>query len=268
MTKLLSIVEENHSLSQMSQEMPYLNGLAKRFAYADHYTAIRHPSLPNYLSIIGGDTGGVTDDADPSDQVIHGESVFGQALVGHLRAKSYEESMPSNCYLNSTRDKGYAVKHNPWAYFEDERADCETFDVPASSFVADAQTNRLPNVGLLIPNLCNDAHDTALGCDLGTADRYLSSVLPAVLASSDFRCGDLAVVITADEDDTSSRDTNGGLVLTVILQAGLDGSHRVIKTALNHYSLSRLYSQVVGATPLKHAASAPDMAKAFELPVG
>jgi hypothetical protein len=268
-TKLLVIIEENHSLDQMTKQMPYLNGLAKQFAYADHYTAIRHPSLPNYLAITGGDTFGVTDDSKPSRHVISGRSVFGEALATDLTAKVYQESMLTNCALTGNADKGYAVKHNPWAYYVDERTACRTFDVPGSSFISDAQANRLPNAGLLVPNLCNDAHDEKLGgCDLGTADRYLSSALPVVLKSSDFTSGNLAVVITADEDDTSSRNTDGGLVLTVVLQAGLDGSHLVVKTPLTHYSLSRLYSEVVGAAPLNRAAKAPDMAKAFNLKVG
>ena len=267
--KLLVIIEENHSLAQMTTQMPYLNRLARQYAYADHYTAIRHPSLPNYLAIAGGDTFGVADDSKPSHHVIPGRSVFGQALASNLTAKVYQESMLSNCALTGNADKGYGVKHNPWAYFVDERTACRTFDVPATSFPADAQANKLPNAGLLVPNLCNDAHDEKLGgCDLGTADRYLASALPAVLNSSDFKSGNLAVVVTADEDDTSSRDTNGGAVLTVVLQAGLNGSHLVVKTPLTHYSLSRLYSQVLGAAPLNQAAKAPDMAKAFNLKVG
>ena len=267
--KLLVIVEENHSLDQMTKQMPYLNRLAKQYAYADHYTAIRHPSLPNYLAIAGGDTFGVTDDSKPSHHVITGRSVFGQALAANLTAKVYEESMLTNCALTGNADKGYAVKHNPWAYFVDERTACRTFDVPATSFIADAKANKLPNAGLLLPNLCNDAHDEKLGgCDLGTADRYLASVLPTVLNSSDFKSGNLAVVVTADEDDNSSRDTTGGVVLTVVLQAGLNGSHLVVKAPLTHYSLSRLYSQVIGVAPLGQAAKAPDMAKAFNLKVG
>ena len=38
-------------------------------------------------------------------------------------------------------------------------------------------------------------------------------------------------------------------------------------TPLNHYSLSRLYSEVVGAPALRRAANAPDMAAAFGLPL-
>jgi hypothetical protein len=51
-TKLLVVVEENHSLSQMHVGMPYTYSLAQRFGYATNYHAITHPSLPNYLAIV------------------------------------------------------------------------------------------------------------------------------------------------------------------------------------------------------------------------
>jgi hypothetical protein len=92
----------------------------------------------------------------------------------------------------------------------------------------------------------------------------LKNRLPNILASSDFTSGKLAVVVTADEDD----NTSGNKVLTVVLHASLDGSHKVVSTALTHYSLSRFYSQTTGGSPLRKAAAAPDMAEAFGLTVG
>jgi acid phosphatase len=264
--KVLTIVEENHSLDQMKRQMPYLDGLAERFAYADHYTAITHPSLPNYIAIAGGHTAGILNDAAPAAHVIRGQSIFGQALAAGKTAKVYEESMPTNCAVTGNVDRGYAVKHNPWAYYADEREACRKFDVSSSSFLSDARSNDLPNAGMLVPNRCNDAHDKALGCNLATADQYLASILPTILGSSDFTSGNLAVVVTADEDNDSS-STSGGPVLTVVLHASLDGSHLVVSTPLTHFSLSRLYSQVIGAPALRRAATAPDMAGAFRLPV-
>ena len=258
-TKVLTIVEENHSLEQMKAGMPYLYSLAQRFSYANNYVAIRHPSLPNYLAIAGGDTFGVTDDADPASHPLSGQSVFGQAIAQGGTAGVYAESMPGNCVPSGNTAKGYAVKHNPWPYFVDERALCNAFDTPETGFGAAVSSNALPNAGMLIPNQCNDAHD----CSLGTADGWLKNRLPNILASSDFTSGKLAVVVTADEDD----NTSGNKVLTVVLHASLDGSHKVVSTALTHYSLSRFYSQTTGGSPLRKAAAAPDMAEAFGLTV-
>ncbi|MGN6130462.1 MAG: alkaline phosphatase family protein, partial [Nocardioidaceae bacterium] len=113
--KVLVVVVENHSLSQMRQEMPYTFSLAKRFGYAEDYHAITHPSLPNYLAIAGGQTYGVSDDDSPSAHPLHGPSVFSQALAQGHTAGLFAEDMPTPCALQPSGD--YAVKHNPWAYF-------------------------------------------------------------------------------------------------------------------------------------------------------
>jgi phosphatidylinositol-3-phosphatase len=261
-TKVLTIVEENHSLDEMRSGMPYLYGLATRFGYADHYTAIRHPSLPNYLAIAGGDTFGVTDDADPAAHVLGGPTIFSEAQAHGRTAGVYAESMTTPCALTTDERTRYAVRHNAWAYFADERAAC-TRGEQGSGFVRAAQADALPDVAQLIPNTCHDAHDGDQGCTLADADEWLRSRLSAVLASGDFTSGRLAVVVTADEDDHSS----GNTVLTVVLQAGLDGSGTVVSTPLTHYSLSRFCSQVAGGPPLRQAASAPDLAEAFRLTV-
>jgi hypothetical protein len=258
-TKVLTIVEENHSLKQMSSGMPYLYGLARHYAYSNNYTAISHPSLPNYLAIAGGDTFGVKDDAKPSVHVIRGQSIFGQAMAVHKKAGTYAESMPGNCLPTGNSPKGYAVRHNPWVYFASERSACKAHDNSASGFARAAKTSSLPNVAMLIPNTCHDAHD----CSLGTADRWLRVWLAPVLASKDFTSGKLAVVVTADEDDHKSQNR----VLTVVLHRSLAGSHKVVTTPLTHYSLSRFYSQVIGVAPLRRAAAARNLAKAFGLRV-
>jgi phosphatidylinositol-3-phosphatase len=252
-TKLLVIVEENHSATEMQSGMPYLWSLAQQYGYASDYTAMSHPSLPNYLAIAGGSTFGITDDYGPSTHPLSATSVFDQAVSAGKTVKVYAESMPSACDLTSASP--YAVRHNPWTYFVPGRSSCAQYDVPDSSFLSDAKNNQLPNAGMLVPDLCNDAHS----CSLATADAWLKARLPTVLASSDFTSGQLAVVVTADEDDKSS----GNQVLTVVLDANLSGT--VVSTPLNHYSLSRFYSDTIGATPLANARNAADMRAAFGL---
>ena len=189
--------------------------------------------------------------------------MFSQAHDAGLRAGTWAESMSHSCRLTPDPSARYAVKHNPWTYFIDDRAGCERGNL-GTGFVDAARANALPHVGMLIPNTCHDAHDGGPQCGLADADDALQHWLPPVLASRDFTSGALVVVITADEDDHD----DGNRVLTVVLHASLDGTGTVVSTPLTHYSLSRLYSQVVGAPPLRKAAHAPDLAAAFNLPVG
>src|SRR4029077_20321056 len=54
---------ENHEATSVTiSSMPYLSGLAEHYGLASNYTAVSHPSLPNYLAVWSGSTQGVTDD--------------------------------------------------------------------------------------------------------------------------------------------------------------------------------------------------------------
>ncbi len=255
-TKMLVVVVENHSLDQMRSGMAHTSALGDTYGYATRYSAITHPSLPNYLAMTGGSTYGVTNDASPSTNGVHGPSVFGQALAQGKTARLYAEGMPEPCRTSDGGDR-YAVRHNPWAYHLDERAACQADDVSIDRLAPDVAAGDLPHVGMLIPDTCNDAHD----CDLATADRWLRTQLDLVMSGRDWKSGHLLVVVTADEDDHHQDN----LVLTTVMHPGLQ--QRVVDVPLTHYSLARAYSEVVGAEPLGEAAQATSLLAAFGLRV-
>jgi hypothetical protein len=252
-SKLLVFVVENHSLSQMRHGMPWLSRVATRYGYAARYRAITHPSLPNYLAIAGGDTFGVTDDAPPALHRIYRPSVFGRALRAGRTATTYAEGMTLRC---QQVDAGrYAVRHNPWTYFRSERRACRRHDVPLRRLGRDVDAGNLPRVGMVVPDVCHDAHD----CSLSQADSWLRRRVGKVLHGPDFASGRLAVVVTADEDDRR----HGNRVLTVVAHPRLH--HRVVRRGLTHYALSRSYAEVAGVQPLGHARSARSLLGAFGL---
>ena len=253
--KVLVFVVENHSAAQMADQMPYAASLGKRYAVATAYTATTHPSLPNYLVMAGGSTFGVRDDASPSAHPLPGRSVFGLALDHGRTAGLFAEGMTGTCQL--TPQGRYAPKHNPWAYFADERAACRRFDRPLADLGPAITRGTLPSVGMVIPDLCNDAHD----CSLAGADRWFAAWMRRVQAGPDWRSGRLLVVLTADEDDKHA----GNRVLTVFANPALH--HRVVRTPLTHFSLAALLAAAGGAAPPRSAASAPSIATALGLRV-
>ena len=255
-TKVLVFVEENHSLSQMRSGMPYTFSLARRYGYATGYRAIRHPSLPNYVAIAGGQTFGITDDGSPADYPVRSASVFGQAIAARKTAAVYVDGMPGNC-ATSSGGSSYAVKHNPWAYFTGERASCRRYNVPVGALGGAIARATLPNVGMVVPNECHDAHN----CSLGTADAWFKGWMTRILQGPDWKSGHLAVIVTADEDDHSGSNT----VLTVVIHPSQRG--HVVTAPLTHYSLTRLYEEVTHTRYLFGAASARSMATAFGLPL-
>jgi hypothetical protein len=253
MTKLMVFVVENHSIQQMQRQMPWLNHLATRYGYATRYDALTHPSLPNYLAIAGGDMFGVTDDAPPSAHPIRRPSVFGRAVRAGRTATTYAEGMTSRCQqVNGGR---YAVRHNPWTYFRSEHRLCRRHDVPLRRLRGDVDAGALPRIGLVVPDVCNDAHD----CSLARSDRWMKRKVGMVLDGPDFSSGHLAVVVTADEDDGD----HGNRVLTVVANPSLH--HDVVRRGLTHYSLSRAFAEAAGVRPVGHAAHSRSLLQSFGL---
>lgn len=259
-TKVLVVVEENKTAQSALRGMPYLASLASKHGRAAAYRAITHPSLPNYLAMAGGSTFGVRDDAGPQSHPLAGPSVFDRGIAGGRTARTYAESMPTACGLSATTS--YAVKHNPWVYFADpaSRANCRRYNLPAGTSAAgalrrDIDAGRLPNVGLLIPNICNDGHD----CPLATADNWLKDWLTVVQRGPDYRAGRLAIIITFDEDDTSGDNS----VLTVVVSPYT--SRVVSNRPFTHYSLTRYFAELTATTPLRAAANAPSLRSDFRI---
>lgn len=263
-TKLLTIVEENRSQANALATMPYLRAVASHYGRTTNYRAITHPSLPNYLALAGGDTFGVTDDRGPSYHHIAGASVFDQALAHGRTATTYADGMPSACYLGySSAAPRYAVRHNPWTYFSDplRRSNCQHHDLPlgtttAGSLATDVHNGTLPNVGLVIPDTCHDGHDS--GCT-ASSDAWLKSWVEKVQSGPDWLSGRLAIVVTFDEDDSSS----GNAVLTAVLSRYLAPTSTSI--ALSHYSWTR-WADELALSPLQgHAANGPSLRTPFGL---
>ena len=250
--KVLVIVDENHTQSQVQAGMPYLVSLQNKYGVTTHHTAATHPSLPNYLVIAGGGTFGVTDDAAPGSHPVSGRSVFGAALAQGLTARAYNQAMTTNCQLTSSGP--YAVKHNPWAYFVDERTACQANDVPLPRLATDISSGHLPNVGMITPNLCNDAHD----CSLRTTDAFLRAWVPRIMKGPDYTSGRLTIVVTFDEGVGSSQT-----VETVVINPALHA--KVVSAALTHAGLSRWLYRVSGSTPKNGVATAADFGAAFGL---
>src|ERR1700722_3795398 len=257
-TKMLVIMEENHSIGQVfPTHMPYLWSLARQFGYATSWSDVGHPSLPNYLAIFGGSAFNEPQDCAPGPGCTYpGPSVFGQALAKGSSARAYEESMPKPGDLGYSGN--YDVNHNPWAYFPVENSLCRTNDVPAGTvtggaLASDVRRGTLPTVGLITPNLIHDGHDGTLA----QADAWLRSWMPVLLSGADWRAGRLAIVVVFDEGETTEQ------VPFVILAPGV--SHKVFGRALNHYALTRLLDEVVGVPALRKAAGAPDLASILGL---
>jgi phosphatidylinositol-3-phosphatase len=249
---------ENHGYSDVigSSAAPYINSLATACGLATNYTAVTHPSLPNYIAATSGSTWGIADDNPPSSHPLAGTSIFQQAGS----AGSYEESMPSNCDLTSSGT--YAVKHNPEAYYTSIRSACASDNVAmgttsSGAFATALSSGTLPRFSFVTPNLCNDMHD----CSIQTGDAWLKSWVPKITGSAAYQAGNTVLFITWDEDDGQTGNHVATLVVSPYTTPGTRSG-----VAFTHYSLLRTTEELLGITTfLGNAASAGSMRAAFGL---
>lgn len=244
------IVLENKSFSQIidNPDAPYINSLAKNGGVVASYYAVAHPSLPNYLALLGGDTFGVSSDCD--DCFINKPSLPDNLEKAGYKWKAYMESMPNPCFLGNSGE--YAQKHNPFIYFDSVRNNptrCVNI-VPYTDLMTDLSSSSLtPNFIWISPNLCNDMHD----CSIAVGDKWLSDNVPAILTSPAFTQQNSILLITWDEDDSNSDNHIPLIFVSPKVKIGV-----VANQNYSHYSLLRTVENAWGLPALtQNDANAP-----------
>jgi hypothetical protein len=249
-SRVAVIVMENREYGAVigNPDAPYVNGLAKRYALATRSYAIRHPSLPNYLALIGGSTFGI--DSDCTDCNVSATNLVDQLEANDISWKAYMQGMPRPCYSGAVKGR-YAKKHNPFLYFDDIRQDgprCHRV-VPFRVYVDDLDKGNLPRFVWITPDLCHDGHD----CGIQTADLFLKNHVPALLDA----LGDNGVLfLTWDEgysSDGCCEQAAGGHIVTVVAGPAAR-SHVKSSARVDHYSLLRTIEEAWGFKRLRGAA--------------
>lgn len=284
---------ENHDLTQPihlwgkqpllgNAAAPYMNSLmtpgnpnALQVSYAKAYYNAgvhTHPSEPNYIWAEAGTSFGVHTDRDPSKKL--GNEFTG---VDHLTAqlnaagipwKNYQEDVqysssptktaigrgPVNKY-NGKPQYGYAVKHNPMAFF----TDTATENVyPLARLFEDLKNNTVGRYNWITPNLFNEAHTSPPGgftyhgehysgdqAAVASADHFLSIVIPQIMASKAYKEGGV-IILWWDE--------------TV---GGDDVDHPLPEIIISPFAKGNAYASTV---PMNHSSDLKTMEEIFRLP--
>ncbi len=249
------IVFENKEFSTVigNKKMPNFNRLARQYTLLTQHYAIRHPSLPNYIAMIGGDTFGI--DHTCVDCYINATSLPDLIEAAGLTWKTYQEHMPAPCFKQDTLR--YFQKHNPFIYFDNIRLDqarCDSSVVPLTELEKDLENGELPNFIFITPDICNDAHD----CGLEVADAWLQPWVDKLMAYPDFTRDGL-IVLTWDEGQGDHSccglQTGGGRIATVLISPLVRNGFED-DTSYTHYSLLRMISESWSLPLLGHAADA------------
>jgi phospholipase C len=215
-------------------QMPNYNRLARENTLLTQEFAITHPSLPNYLALVGGDTFGIIKSCE--DCFISARTLVDEIEDAGLTWKTYQEDFPRPCFLGSSHI--YVQKHNPFIYFDSVRLDaerCGSRIVNLNELSVDMQNGTLPNFIFITPNICNSAHD----CDLKTADTWLGPWVEQLQAYPGMRENGL-IILTWDEGQGNHGccgiDPGGGRVATVFISDKVKSGYEDA-TPYTHYSI-------------------------------
>jgi hypothetical protein len=289
------VVLENHDFDDalFNGPSPFLRRLAETQGLATRYFGVTHPSLPNYLALIGGDDFGVRNDrpscfASDLWPLAACNRIVGDSLVDQLRRAGltfaiYEESLPEPGSLVVSAPGGrkgalYAQKHNPVAYFKD-LADGQSLPrlVKPYAALAGDLAGKAPNVAFIVPDQCHDGHGQPACTDrdqlIAAYDAFVREVVTAIRASKNFTRHS-AIVITFDEGEPSlypdappSRFSRGlpdpdhNHIATVIVTRC--GAAVKDATRYDHYSLLATIEDGFGLKRLRKARTATAMTGLF-----
>ena len=251
-SRVAVLVLENRSYDEVigSPEAPYLNGLARRYALATSYYAIGHPSLPNYIALLGGSTFEIHGDCNRCDT--EARSLVGQLDAAGLSWKAYFEDLTSN-RRPGPRTASYDPHYNPFVYYEGIRSSAlgRSRVVDFDELRSDLRRGTLPRFSWIAPGVLHDGHNGSLRA----ADRYASVLVPQILRA----LGPQGVLyVTWDEgarsDWSGVRGTRGGGHVALIAAGGDARRDVTSPIPANHYALLRTIEAGFGLPPLGHAA--------------
>jgi phosphatidylinositol-3-phosphatase len=237
--RVVVVVFENKERGHVigSRSAPTFNRYAKQYANLTAYYAVTHPSLPNYIALVSGSTGGIRTNCT-------GCSIDKPNLADSLEAaglswRTYAEGLP-NAGFTGPVFRRYAKKHNPFLYFRSIVDDRQRRNrvVPLARLAADVRTGALPDFSLVVPDLCNSMHD----CSVAVGDKWLRRVVQPLL-----NLPRTAIFVVFDEGSTSIR--GGGHTPALVVgtavrpqsrYAAVSGHYEVLRTIEDAWGLPRL----------------------------
>jgi phosphatidylinositol-3-phosphatase len=230
---IVVVIGENTNASNVFGNLnaPYINALAAQGAKFSNSFGVFHPSQPNYLALYSGGNQGITNDNLITTKF--STANLGRELIDAGKTFiTYSEDLPSVGFDGKTSGK-YARKHNPaanWMGTGTNKVPVNT-NQPFTAFPTNF--NNLPSVSFVVPNLCNDGHDSCAPLNNGTKqyDTWIKNNLDAykkwcILNNS-------LLIVTYDEDDFTTVNKIATVIYGAKVAVGANSQ------TINHYSVLR-----------------------------
>jgi len=287
---IVTIVLENQGInntygSRCSGNCTYITQLANYYGLVQNYSAVGHPSLPNYLALTGGgnyDTVPFDTDCYPQFNgcIVSAPNIVDRFDSSGRTWKAYmEDYSGGGCSLAHTSSE-YVNTHNPFVYYTDiygNSTRCGRIvnaNPGASGYLAlptlllsDLNSvSTASNYMWLTPNLCDDGHDICapLNNTVSQQNQYLSLLVPMIFNSMIFRTQKAALFIVWDESATKLNN-----IVTAIWAGPAARTGYTSTGTFGHYSAVKTIETAWSLPPLTiYDSAAPAMIQFFPAPTG
>ncbi len=221
------------------------------------------------------------------------QSIADQLVAKGKSWKSYQESLPTvvpgvfgvnysdgefsslspaSVFAPGPIQKLYAVKHNPFVYFENVESGDDAalsldqvvdFDGPNGLWADLTSDDRAPNFSFIVPNQCHDMHGFVSGgtpiCSTSTpaeseltilqGDAEVAKLVNGIKASRVWQHGRNAIIVVWDENDYS----NAANHVVFLVETNYAANGAKSSTPYDHFSLLRTLEAGFGLHCLNHA---------------
>ena len=221
------------------------------------------------------------------------ESIADQLVAKGKSWKSYQESLPTvvpgvfgvnysdgefsslspaSVFAPGPIQKLYAVKHNPFVYFENVESGDDAalsldqvvdFDGPNGLWADLTSDDRAPNFSFIVPNQCHDMHGFVSGgtpiCSTSNSveseltilqgDAEIAKLVNGIKASKVWQHGRNAIIVVWDENDYS----NAANHVVFLVETNYAANGAMSSTPYDHFSLLRTLEAGFGLHCLNHA---------------
>jgi hypothetical protein len=226
------------------------NPAVKAGVRLQNYNAVAHPSRPNYVALVSGDTAGIDGDCVPTPPL--NRNHLGNVLTAanqswKVYAESYRGSATVCDLVDEDNLKIYARRHLGFLDFRNVQttpALCANIVPETEKLTAlqqDIGAGTLPAFALIIPNNVHNGHNLGLH----KADEWLKENFAHLLADTRFT-KDRVFIITFDENEQHGAGANK--VFIAIwgdhVQAPQDAA--LLSVPYDHYDLLRTIEALLG----------------------
>lgn len=256
------IVMENRDLESVLSDpnTPFIHKMIKNGTLFEKYHSSippLRPSQPNYIYMLAGKVWW-NDNLPPAFHQVpyEADNLMRQLDRVGIPWKGYMEGI-SGLQCPDFDFGTYAVKHDPFPYFEYVTRDpkyCIQHVRPFTELFGDMEKGTVPHFVFITPDMCHDGHD----CGLDAVDTWLGWVVPEIQKSAAYRNN--GVIFLTWEEPMPSDGPVGLIAVGPSVKVNY-----ISDRVYTHASLLKTLQKIFGLKPfLGDAAKASDLFEFFE----